>query len=104
MLSFSEFSLCKTCSLYSIYMDGQKVFIVLFESEKDREVFDKTFDEIHPTLLGCIDTTQVKLKEETVDSMLAYTKSFKRKANIQAANYEMLSSRSRRYPIGHRTA
>lgn len=70
-------------TILSIVFDGQKTFIIKvdcpqFQHDACAKMFDELFSNVSPTLLGCLDLSDVKLKEETLESMTQYMNDQKR--------------------------
>lgn len=66
-------------SIKSVEMDGQKVFIIKFESCKEcEEVLKESqmLSNASPTLLGCIPLDLVHIEDETLHSMRQYLQIF----------------------------
>lgn len=64
-------------TIYSFAFDGLRSFVIRLECPKEKhnecaEVLDQLFSNVSPTLLGCVDLTDVHLQQETIESMKTY--------------------------------
>lgn len=59
-------------SIHSLFMDGQKVFVLSFHEDGMLERFENEMEKPKPTMIGCIDTNDVGLTKESLQSMKEY--------------------------------
>lgn len=71
LLEFFSYPKKENTKIFSISMDGQKVFIVKFNNDNDLEEFDSFTSSIDPTLLGEKEFSKY-LQKETIKSLEEY--------------------------------
>lgn len=74
MKRFIDFFDENICDLRSMRMDGQRVFIVTFDENRPLEQFEELIEKSKPTMLGCIDSEDLNLRKETIESLRNYVK------------------------------
>lgn len=70
-------------TILSFKFDGQKTFVIHVECPKDQyadcaDALDELFANISPTLLGCLNLSEVNLQRESIETMKEYLTNLER--------------------------
>lgn len=69
MRKFLDFGHCGDCTVFTMVMDAQPVFILRFDDSEVQRQFDDFVEHPDPTLLGCMEYQSPKLKESSIEEM-----------------------------------